>query len=73
MTGILTAFRVAGRWVARAQALLLLTLVYFLALPLFSLCRLADPLRLSRRKWEAGTWRPRPPVEPTVERFSHLF
>jgi hypothetical protein len=73
MTRILTAFRLAGRWLARGQVLLLLTLVYFLALPLFSLCRLADPLKLSRRSREASTWRPRRPVEASVERFSHLF
>jgi hypothetical protein len=73
MTGILTALRLAGRWVARVQALLLLTLVYFVALPLFSLCRFADPLRLSRRRREESTWQPRPPVEASLERFSHLF
>jgi hypothetical protein len=73
MSRILTALRLAGRWVARAQALVLLTLVYFLALPLFSLCRLADPLKLSRRRHEESTWRPRAPVEPSVERFSRLF
>jgi hypothetical protein len=73
MTRILTALRLAGRWIARRQALLLLTLVYFLALPLFSLCRLADPLKLSRRRREQSTWRSRPPVEASLERFSHLF
>ena len=65
--------RAVGRRVAQVQTLVLLTLVYFLILPLFALCRLADPLRLRSAKRDESLWRRRSPVEPTVERFTHLF
>ena len=68
-----SAMRAVGRGVARVQTLVLLTLVYFLILPLFALCRLADPLGLRSPKRDENLWRRRPPVEPTVERFTHPF
>ncbi len=65
--------RAVGRRVARVQTRVLLTLVYFLVLPLFALSRLADPLGLRSPKRDESLWGRRPPVEPTVERFTHLF
>ncbi len=65
--------RAVGRRVARAETTLLLTIVYFLVLPLFALSRLRDPLRLRRPRSGEGLWRRRQPVEPTIERFTHPF
>lgn len=65
--------RGVGRRLARAETLVLLTLVYFLVLPLFALSRLADPLGLRQQAPGESRWRERPPVEPTVDRFTHPF
>jgi len=77
MTGevkrVLSALRSVGRTVARVQTFILLALVYYCVLPLFSLSRFADPLRLAKRDPDQGLWRQRPPVEPTIERFRRLF
>ena len=61
----------AGRFLGRVQAGLLLALIYLLLLwPLGLLVRLKDPLRLGSG---LPGWVPRPPAEPTLERFSHPF
>jgi hypothetical protein len=67
------ALRAVGRRVARVQTTVLLALVYYGALPLFALSKLKDPLRLKEPPAGEGLWRPRAPVEPTIERFKHLF
>jgi hypothetical protein len=55
--------------IGRFQTMLLVGLLYWLVVPLFSLVRLADPLRLKagRTKNQTATyWRPRPQGTPTL-------
>jgi hypothetical protein len=64
-------------WMAFARALgrintvLVLTLIYFLVLPVFSLLRFKDPLNLRRGK--PPRWLERPPLERSLERFTHPY
>jgi hypothetical protein len=51
---------------------LLLSVLFFVLLPIFSLIRLKDPLRLKLRS--AGTYWERPdPHEPTINRMRRPF
>ena len=64
-------------WMAFARALgrintvLVLTLIYFLVVPVFSLLRFKDPLKLRPRK--TTRWLERAPVERSLERFTHPY
>ena len=55
--------------IGRFQTILLVTILYFVAVPVFSLVRLLDPLRLKlyQQKRKAQTyWQPRPPMPKTL-------
>jgi hypothetical protein len=51
---------------------LLLTVVYLVIVPIFSLKRIADPLGLRLRK-DGSYWERRKPVDLTVDRFCRPF
>ena len=51
---------------------LLLSVIYCVVVPVFSLIRLKDPLRKNLRK-EGSYWEPHKPYEPTLERMQHPF
>ncbi len=65
-------------WMLAAAAMgavmvpLFLTLLYFVLLPVFSLIRLKDPLRLKLKRG-GSYWEPHAPFEATIERMQHLF
>jgi len=65
-------------WMTFASALgwlmtnVILSLLYFLFLPVFSLIRLRDPLRF-RLTPGASYWEPHRAPEPTLERMSRMF
>lgn len=52
--------------------LILLTVLYVLLLPVFSLIRLGDPLRM-RRKKDGSYWEEHPAHEPTIDRMARPF
>jgi hypothetical protein len=61
-------WRAFARLVGRFNTLLVLSVIYFVVLPLFAIWRIKDPLRLSRRSTTG--WTDLPEEERTVERFS---
>jgi hypothetical protein len=61
-----------ARRIGRFNTLLVLTVIYFLLIPLFALWRLRDPLRLRPREGPTQ-WIDRSPVEQTAERFTHPY
>jgi hypothetical protein len=62
-----------ARLVGRFNTALVLTVIYFLVLPLFAIWRLADPLRLSRRWREVSGWNELPEEERTVESLERPY
>ena len=67
------AWKRVARRIAAFQFLILLTLIYFLILPFFTLYRLKDPLKTKLDEGADTYWEERPQEEATVERFSHPF
>ena len=61
-----------ARALGYVQTVLVLTVLYLLLLPFFSLVRLRDPLR--RRLDAAGSWwEPMEPVDATIEEAARRF
>ena len=65
-------------WMSVAAAIgfvtvpLLLTILYFVLLPVFSLIRFKDPLRLKLRRGDSY-WEPHTPIDATIERMQRPF
>jgi hypothetical protein len=65
------AWMIMGMVLGAGMSIVLLSLMFFLVLPVFSLIRLNDPLRLKRR--DASYWEVPRPHEPTLERMMRPF
>jgi hypothetical protein len=61
-----------GMYLGMVMTTVMLTLMFFLLLPVFSLIRLADPLRLKLRK-TGSYWEDHKPHEATLERTARPF
>lgn len=65
------SFRETRKWIFRSltkgQTLVLVSIMYFLVIPLFSLIRLSDPLRLKKDKRADSYWEPNKQVDTTPE------
>lgn len=66
------AWMTAAVYLGTVTSFILLSVLFFILLPVFSLIRLKDPLR---RRWNrSGTyWEPHKPHEPTLERMMRPF
>ena len=63
-----------GMFLGGIMTVVLMTVLYFVVVPVFSLIRLKDPLRMRRtRSPDESFWEPHRNSEPTVERFSKPF
>ncbi len=72
MDRVLAAWKRITQPIGRFQTQLLVTVLYFVIVPVFSLIRLVDPLRLRlwKQKRVATTyWRPRAPVVHDLKTF----
>ena len=63
--------RFANR-MGRIQTFILMTIVYFLVVPIFSLVRFSDPLKLKLKKKSATYWEPKKPVDTSLEKMRQL-
>ena len=70
-TKVYVGWMLAAAGIGRVMLPLFLTLAYALLLPVFSLIRLADPLRLQLKK--GSYWEPHKPHEATIERMRRPF
>ena len=66
------AWMIGATGIGKVMLPVFLTLVFFILLPVFTLVRLADPLRMKLTK-EATYWEPHKPHEATVERMLRPF
>jgi hypothetical protein len=55
-----------------AMSIVMLTLMFFLVLPVFALIRLKDPLRMKLHR-EASYWEEPKPQEASIERMMRPF
>ena len=66
------AWMTMAMYVGMASSTLLLTILFFVVLPVFALIRLKDPLRL-KFKPAGSYWEDHQPHEPTVKRMMRPF
>jgi hypothetical protein len=71
-TKVYVGWMLVAAGIGRVVMPVFLTLVFVLLLPVFSLIRFADPLRL-RLKSEGSYWEPHKPHEATLERMRRPF
>jgi hypothetical protein len=65
-------WRRGARRIGRFNTLLVMSVIYFLLIPIFALWRFRDPLRLRLREGPT-LWIDRPSVEQTEDRFTHPY
>jgi len=71
-TKLYVAWMLVGAGIGRVMLPVILTIAFLIFLPVFSLIRLSDPLRMKLRP--AGSyWEPHKPHEPTLERMRRPF
>ena len=63
--------RFANR-MGRIQTTVLMTIIYFLIVPIFSLVRFSDPLKLKLKKGSASYWEPKKEVDTSLEKMKQL-
>ncbi len=56
----------------RFQTMILMTIIYFLVVPIFSLIRFSDPLKLKFDKKSGSYWEPKKPVDTSLEQMKQL-
>ena len=61
-----------ANFMGRIQTFILMTIIYFLIVPFFSLMRFSDPLKLKLKKESATYWEPKKPVDTSLERMRQL-
>lgn len=69
---IYVVWMTVAMWMGMVMVPLLLTVMYFVVLPVFSLIRFKDPLRLKLKQGGSYWEKPRP-YEATIERMSRPF
>jgi hypothetical protein len=69
---IYVGWMTAAGYMGLVSSFILLAALYFIALPVFSLLRLADPLRLSLRP-SGSYWEKTTPHDATLERMARPF
>lgn len=60
-----------GELCLRVNFFILMTLIFFLVVPLLSFIRFVDPLR--ERKTEGSFWSPRKPIDPSLRKHTLQF
>ncbi len=57
---------------ARFQTNVMMTVIYFLFVPIFSLIRFTDPLKLRLKKNASTYWEPKKEIDTSLERMKQL-
>jgi hypothetical protein len=67
-----------GKWkrfafkVAKAQTFILMSIIYFLIIPFFSLIRLSDPLKIKIKKKSDSYWEQKKEIDISIDNMKHL-
>ena len=71
-SGFIAKWKRFANKIARVQTVVLMTIVYFLLVPFFSLIRLSDPLKLRINKKSASYWEPKKEIDPSLDNMRQL-
>jgi hypothetical protein len=56
----------------RVQTFILMTIIYFLIVPFFSLVRFSDPLKLKLKKKSTSYWETKKEIDTSLEKMKQL-
>jgi len=58
--------------IAKVQTFILMSVIYFLLVPFFSLIRFSDPLKLKIKEKKDSYWEPKKEIDVSFDRMKHL-
>ena len=71
-SGFLSKWKRFANRMGKIQTFILMTIIYFLIVPLFSLVRLSDPLKLRLKKNDATYWENKREIDTSLEKMKQL-
>jgi hypothetical protein len=71
-SGFMSKWKRFANRMGRIQTFILMSVIYFLIVPIFSLVRFSDPLKLKLKKKAATYWEPKQPVDTSLESMRQL-
>ena len=71
-SGFMSKWKRFANRMGRIQTFILMTVIYFLIIPILSLIRFSDPLKLKLNKRSASYWEPKKPVDTSLESMRQL-
>ena len=71
-SGFLSKWKRFANRMGRIQTFILMTIVYFLIVPIFSLVRFSDPLKLRLKKKSTSYWETKNEIDTSLEKMKQL-
>jgi hypothetical protein len=71
-TGFIAKWKRFAYKVAKVQTFVLMSIIYFLIVPFFSLVRLSDPLKIKIKKKTDSYWEPKKEMDVSIDRMKNL-
>jgi hypothetical protein len=71
-SGFISKWKKFANKVARVQTVILMSIIYFLIVPFFSLIRFSDPLKIKIKKKRDSYWEPKEEIDISVDNMKHL-
>lgn len=71
-TGFISKWKIFANKLARVQTFIMMTIVYFLVVPFFSLIRFSDPLKLKLKKKSDSYWEPKKEIDTSLDKMKLL-
>ena len=71
-SGFLSKWKRFANRMGRIQTFILMTIIYFLIVPFFSLVRFSDPLKLKLKKKSTSYWEPKKEIDTSLEKMKQL-
>jgi hypothetical protein len=71
-SGFLSKWKRFANRMGRVQTFILMTIIYFLIVPIFSLVRFSDPLKLRLKKNFTSYWETKKEIDTSLEKMKQL-
>ena len=71
-SGFLSKWKRFANRMGRIQTFILMTIIYFLIIPFFSLVRFSDPLKLRLKKKSTSYWETKKEIDTSLEKMKQL-
>ncbi len=71
-SGFLSKWKRFANRMGRIQTFILMMIVYFLIVPIFSLVRFSDPLKLRLKKKSTSYWETKKEIDTSLEKMKQL-